>query len=90
MAGLETTLTNLDAATTLEQEFLFLRAKILEAAAVLDRLDRGDGDVDDDPRIGKILHALEVVRRGGGDRAEQVQMIFSREYDPNWREDFEI
>ena len=27
---------------------------------------------------------------GSSDRAEQVQLIFSREYDPAWREDFEV
>jgi hypothetical protein len=90
MAGIDTTLATLDAQATLEQDFLFLRAKILEAAAVLDRVDRGDGDVGDDPRMGKVLEALEVVRQGGSNRAEQVQLIFSREYDPAWRETFGI
>jgi hypothetical protein len=80
----------LDARATLDQDFLILRAKILEAAAVLDRVDRGDGFVDDDPRMRKVLKALEALQRGGGDRAEQVQLIFSREYDPDWREKFGV
>ncbi len=33
----------LTAAATLEREFLTIRAKILEIAASLDRLDRADG-----------------------------------------------
>jgi len=90
MATDETTLAQMNAAATLDQDFLFLRAKILEAAAVLDRIDRADGTVASDPRIAKLHNALEVLHDGSTDRAEQVQLIFSREYDPAWREDFEV
>jgi hypothetical protein len=90
MAGNNTTLTKLDARATLDQDFLFLRAKILEAAAVLDRVDRGCGSVDDDPRMRKVLQALAAIERGGGNRAEQVQLIFSRDYDADWREKFGV
>ena len=90
MAGITTTLETIDAQTTFDQDFLFLRAKILEAAAVLDRVDRGEGDVAGDPRMAKVLEALEVLRRGDSDRAEQVQLIFSREYESDWRETFGV
>ena len=40
----------LNAEELLDQEFLVVRAKILEIAAALDRLDRGAGDSDDHPR----------------------------------------
>ena len=90
MAVNETTLAKMDAQATLDQDFLFLRAKILESAAVLDRIDRAEGTVGGDARIGKLRQALEVLHDGSADRAEQVQLIFSREYDPAWREDFEV
>ena len=94
MAGITTTLETIDAQTTFDQDFLFLRAKILETAAVLDRVDRGEGDVAGDPRMAKVLEALEVLRRGAvrgeADRAEQVQLIFSRKYESDWRETFGV
>ena len=36
----------------LDQEYLVARAKILELAAILDRLDRADGAAAEDPRYG--------------------------------------
>ncbi|MCG8584744.1 MAG: hypothetical protein MI757_08545 [Pirellulales bacterium] len=90
MDGTETALSTLDASATFEQEFLFLRAKILESAAVLDRVDRGDGTVGGDPRMERVLRAVDVLRDGAPNRAEQIQLIFSREYDADWRETFGV
>jgi len=71
----------------IEQDFLDLRHGILDVAATLDRIDRGRGrgEVADDPRLGQIGEALSVLRDGGVGRAERVQMVFSRGYDPAWR-----
>ncbi|HEV3004186.1 MAG TPA: hypothetical protein VGX78_06975 [Pirellulales bacterium] len=74
----------------LNREFLEIRAKILEVAAALDRLDRAEGFLDGDPRMAKLRQALAVLSTGGGDRAEQVQMIFSLPYDDGWRERFAL
>lgn len=81
----------LDAPEVLEREFLPVRAKILEIAAALDRLDRADGSVDDDPRLAKIYEALGVLgQRDRTDRAEQVQLIFSLDYDRDWRRNYAL
>jgi hypothetical protein len=77
-------------APILEQEFLPLRAKLLEIAAALDRLDRSDSPGGAEPRRKKILAALDVLRAAEGDRAEKVQLIFSRQYEDDWREKFGI
>jgi hypothetical protein len=74
----------------LEQEFLPLRAKLLEIAAALDRFDRSEGNDAHEPRLLKIHTALDVLLHAGGDRAEQVQLIFSRSYEDDWREKFEM
>jgi hypothetical protein len=76
------------ATAVLEQEFLPIRAKILEIAAALDRLDRADGSMDGDKRKAQILAGIEALLRSDDDRAEQVQLIFSRPYDDEWQRKF--
>ena len=78
-------LTPMTAADVLNREFLEIRAKILQVAASFDRLDRGDGSIEADPRMRLIHQALEVLQSDTDDRAEQIQLLFSRQYDPNWR-----
>ena len=40
--------------------------------------------LDDDPRMARLREAIEIILHEHGDRAEQIQLIFSREYDENW------
>lgn len=72
----------------LNREFLEIRAKILEIAASFDRLDRCEGSVADDPRLRRIYEALDELHGDTGNRAEQVQLIFSRQYEETWPEKF--
>lgn len=74
----------------LNREFLEMRCKVLELAAAFDRLERGAGGFADDPRWRKIGEALDVLRDDRGDRAERVQLIFSRPYAPHWRDEFAL
>ena len=74
------------ASEVLDREFLEIRAKILELAACFDRLDRAAGSVAQDPRVSRLRQALEVLKSPRRDRAEQVQLTFSRTYETNWRE----
>ena len=75
----------LSAPEVLNREFLELRCKILDLAASFDRLERAAGSVEDDPRSEKLREALTIVLNEHEDRAEQVQMLFSRTYDEAWR-----
>lgn len=77
----------LDAGAILDREFLGLRARLLEVGAVLDRLDRAEGGVADDPRMEKIRRTLVILadETNSGTRAEKIQLLFSREYDERWR-----
>ncbi len=75
----------LTAAEVLSREFLEIRAKILEVAAAFDRLERSTGDVSEDPRIARLHEALKVASEPTEDRAEQVQLVFSRPYDETWQ-----
>ena len=79
--------TPLPAEKALEQYFLEARCKLLDLAAILDRIQRGaeDLEIPDDPRLAKIRQALDILSANEADRAEQVQRIFSMEYDPGWK-----
>ena len=79
------------AAQVLDREFFEIRAKILEVAASLDRMDRGDGVVETDARMQKVLAAIRILlqdRPDRPDRAEQLQLLFSRQYDADWKARF--
>jgi hypothetical protein len=74
------------ASDVFEQEFLPVRAKLLEIAAALDRVDRAMGNADADRRRTQVQAAIQVLLRPEDDRAEQIQLIFSRPYEKDWRE----
>ena len=73
------------AAQILDREFLTIRGKLLEVAAAVDRVERGQGSTAGDPRLEKIGETLAILGKEGGNRAEQLQLIFSLPYDPGWR-----
>jgi hypothetical protein len=79
-------MTPLPAAKALDSFYLEARCKILDLAAILDRIQRGQGaaGMDADPRLDKIRKALEVLHDQSGGRAERIQQIFSLEYDSAW------
>ena len=68
-----------------DREFLEIRAKLLQLAAHFDRIDRA-GTLDDTRRE-TVTQALQLLLNpaAGPGRAEQLQLLFSRIYDPNWR-----
>ena len=70
----------------LDAEFLSTRAKILEVAAALDRVSRAEGEAVDDGRWSLLRDAIEILLDENVNRAETVQLLFSRAYDENWRE----
>lgn len=78
------------ATDVLDREFLEVRAKILELAASLDRLERGDGTVANDPRIQLIQDGFRILQERQDGRAERVQLLFSQPFEPEWRKQFDI
>jgi hypothetical protein len=79
-------MTPLPAPKALDAWFLEARSKLLDLAAILDRIGRGQdfAKAENDPRIEKIRQALEVLHDLSGGRAERIQQIFSLDYAPNW------
>jgi hypothetical protein len=80
-------MTPLPAGKALDSFFLEARCKILDLAAILDRIERGKdaAGLANDPRLRRIAEAVELLRSGGSDRAERVQQVFSLDYDPEWK-----
>ena len=85
----------------LDREFLELRSKLLDIAASLDRIDRaknGDGSKgsspsdDGDERMLLIAEAIRIISSESDttDRACQIQHLFSREFDPQWKQKFKL
>jgi hypothetical protein len=77
----------LPADKAIDSYFLEARCKLLDVAAILDRINRGQnaGEIlANDPRVEKIRKALEVLHDQSGGRAERIQQIFSLEYDSSW------
>jgi hypothetical protein len=79
-----------NAPEVLEREFLELRAELLQAAARLDRLDRAAGSAGEDPRLQSLKKAIALLAGNEKNRAEEIQLLFSRSYDSNWKSAFEL
>lgn len=71
----------------LDNDFPSVRHRILDIAAALDRMDRGEsiGELRRDPRTEQMHAALAILTESETGRAARVQAAFSRPYDPNWR-----
>ena len=81
-----TAMTPLPASKALDVYFLEARCKLLDIAAILDRISRGAGaeTVESDPRMQRIRRAIQTLLEQPSGRAEVIQTLFSLEYDPNW------
>ncbi|CAN5470187.1 hypothetical protein BH10PLA2_BH10PLA2_18640 [soil metagenome] len=79
-------ITPLEADQVLERYFHEARSKLLDVAAILDRIDRGQGAArtQQDPRMHKLREALAILEKKDGARAEQLQLLFSLAYDASW------
>lgn len=82
----------MNAAELLDRHYLEVRARLLEIAAVLDRIDRGEGSVEDDPRMEQLREGIETLLAApgsdaapSGSRAERIQHLFSLPYHSDWR-----
>ena len=79
----------------LDESFLEVRAKLLEVAATLDRIDRSTDEGSpltdrNKPRRESIHDAIRILLSEGPDRAERLQRLFSREYEADWRKQMQL
>ena len=59
-------------------EFMIARAKIVELAATLDRIERATGDVEDSRNMQLLVQGMHI------------QLLMSRQYDPQWQTQMSI
>ena len=79
----------------LDDSYLDTRAKLLEVAAVLDRVDRsaavsGGMPSESEQSRSKLIAAIQLLLDESPNRAEKIQHLFSRDYDPNWQTEMGI
>ncbi|MBI1368353.1 MAG: hypothetical protein GC162_06830 [Planctomycetes bacterium] len=72
----------LDRQEVLDRYFPEVRAWLIQIAAVMDRCDRSEGDVNSDARLAMYQQSLKVLMDNRApDRAERIQKIFSDPVD---------
>jgi hypothetical protein len=74
----------------LSQEFLQTRAKILELAAFYDRLQLSPENTADPQQLQLLHAACQILTDDQPEKAARVQLLFSRDYNPHWRDEFGI
>ncbi|QDV43360.1 hypothetical protein Enr13x_32160 [Stieleria neptunia] len=76
------------------ESFLEVRAKLLEVAATLDRIDRAcETEALDETAKSKrelLIEATKILLSEAPNRAERLQQLFSRKYDTDWRQQLGI
>ena len=82
----DTTMHERTAAQIIADEFLIARAKILELAATLDRLDRADGDIENSKQLVLLSQGMQILCDSESEKAKRVQLLMSRQYEPEWIE----
>ena len=68
-------------AGALDREFLDIRCRLIDLAAMLDRVARAETDLGD-PRLAQIRQGLEILLSEVPNRAEQVLRTFSLPMSP--------
>lgn len=81
----------------LQETYLTVRAKLLEIAATLDRLDRAadcESKIEDDLRYTRLRQGIHLLLSepapDESTRAELMQLLFSRSYEEDWHSQFAL
>ncbi len=75
------------ASEVFDREFLEIRHRLLDVASALDRINRSAdaSSLQSDQRMDQIAQAARIITDGKADQASRLQMVFSDEYDEQWR-----
>jgi hypothetical protein len=72
------------------EDFMIARARIVELAAILDRIERAAGDVNDSKNMLLLVQGLHILCDDEVEKAKRVQLLMSRQYDPQWQTQMSI
>jgi len=72
------------------EDFMIARARIVELAATLDRIERATGDVDDSKNMQLLMQGMHILCDDDVEKAKRVQLLMSRQYDPQWQTQMSI
>lgn len=72
----------------LTDEFLLARSRVLDLAAMLDRLERAPGSVEQASQMQLLRQGLNILCDDESEKARRVQLLMSRDYDPAWRKNY--
>ena len=72
------------------EDFMIARARIVELAATLDRIERATGDVDDSKNMQLLMQGMHILCDDEVEKAKRVQLLMSRQYDPQWQAQMSI
>ena len=67
------------------EDFMIARARIVELAATLDRIERASGNVDDSKNMQLLMQGMNILCDDEVEKAKRVQLLMSRHYDPEWQ-----
>lgn len=71
-------------------DFMIARARIVELAATLDRIERATGAVEDSKNMQLLMQGMQVLCDDEVEKAKRVQLLMSRLYDPQWQSQMSI
>ena len=83
----EQTVAERSAEQIVSDEFMIARAKILELAATLDRIERATGDVDGSRPMQLLVQGMNILCDDEVEKVKRVQLLMSRQYEPQWQSD---
>ena len=72
------------------EDFMIARARIVELAATLDRNERATGDVVDSKNMQLLMQGMHILCDDEVEKAKRVQLLMSRQYDPQWQTQMSI
>ncbi|GIX00067.1 MAG: hypothetical protein KatS3mg111_3399 [Pirellulaceae bacterium] len=74
----------------LKQEFLEVRAKLLEIGAFFDRLHRAGNEPLSDQQLDLLRQGCRLLNDEEPEKAARLQLLFSRPYDQDWRSEWGV
>ncbi|MEM7473620.1 MAG: hypothetical protein AAF483_01370 [Planctomycetota bacterium] len=74
----------------LDQEFLQIRAKILEIGAFYDRMSEAEASEVNQDHLDLLRKGCAILDDDEPNKAERIQLLFSRDYESDWREKFSL